>query len=169
MDRELAVLINISENKNISQRQLAKNLDVSLGTVNSLIQQMQQNKWIIVDTSNPKCIEYSITNIGAQVKAEKNYDWIITCYHTIRKTKQNIKRIILRQIANETFNFYLYGKENEIYKIVKMCLIEIRRKHNIRFQKLHDIKQIDSGEQFCILFWEVNEEIDKGLNSIYIL
>ncbi|MBC7960837.1 MAG: MarR family transcriptional regulator, partial [Vallitaleaceae bacterium] len=99
MDREFLLLMHISEGGAISQRSLAKVLDVSLGTVNGLMQQMLQEGLLTVDTSNPKQIKYTLTEHGIIRKASLYYDWIVQSYHTISKTKFHIKGIVEKQIS----------------------------------------------------------------------
>lgn len=169
MDRDFLLLTHISQNENVSQRQLAKLLDVSLGTVNGIIQQMLQNGCLTLDTSNHKQVKYFLTPEGYKIKALKNYDWIVKSYHTISQTKLHIRNHIEKQIAQGIDLFYLFGVKDEIYRLIKMCLIELKREHQIDFRHITNLDTLDQVGAFCVLYWNNEFPVENHMNCIHIL
>lgn len=169
MDREYHLLMQINENNQISQRQMAKVLNVSLGTINGLIQQMLLKGCITLDSSNPKQVKYFLTSDGHKEKAKKNYESIVTSYHTISKTKSQIRNILEKQVAQGTDSFFLYGEEDEVYKVAKMCLMELKREHPIHFHHLIDLTVLNPVHAYCVLYWNHDFAIREDMNSVNIL
>lgn len=169
MDRAFQLLTHISENERISQRQLAKILNVSLGTVNGLIQQMLQRGCITLDSSNPKQVKYFLTPEGYKEKALMNHEVIVKSYHMISKAKSHIRNIILRQVSQGINSFFLFGEEDEVYKLTKMCLFELKRDYPIQFNHLADISQVQSKEAYCVLYWNFDQSFENGTNSVNIM
>ncbi len=169
MDRELLLLTQINENECISQRQLARVLEVSLGTVNGLIAQMQQKGCMVVDGSNPKQVKYYLTPQGHKAKALKHYEAIVQSYHTISKTKSQIRNIIESQVSQGSDAFFLYGEEDEVYKLVKMCLMELKREYALHFYTLTDLTALTSVQAYCVLYWDLTITLDEQMNAVNVL
>lgn len=169
MERELKILTEISEYENISQRQLAKSTGLSLGTVNALVQRMVNNGLIKVSQLNPKTVKYILTPQGMKEKAKRTYNYVVASYKMISKVKMNIKRIIEHEVARGVRMFYLFGKEDEVYKLVKMSLIEAKRRYELEYIKIDDINNMDINNNYIIMVWETDilEEQNDVVNVLY--
>lgn len=154
MDRELEFLVHISENEHISQRQLAKAMNISLGTVNGLIAQMIKVGYITVEHTQAKQSKYYLTELGYKEKARMQYLHICDCYKTVTKAKAHIKKQIENKLNEGVNVFYLLGEEDEILKLAKMGLIELKREYDLEYYHIPDITKLDSNEDGCILYWD---------------
>ncbi|MBC7960351.1 MAG: hypothetical protein H7X94_10820, partial [Vallitaleaceae bacterium] len=114
-------------------------------------------------------IKYTLTEHGIIRKASLYYDWIVQSYHTISKTKFHIKGIVEKQISKGVNSFILFGLEDEIFKLVKMCLMELKREHTIHYHHLTDLSPLDQMEAFCLLHWDIKALFDERLNAINVL
>lgn len=169
MKRELQLLIQISQNEYISQRQLAKVLDLSLGTVNSLISQMIEQGFITTYQSSAKQVKYSLTEKGCIEKSKGQYDLIKKSFQTIIEVKSVIFKKIEEQIHNGIEAFYLFGEKNELYKLCKICLLELKKEYNIFYMDLNSISNIKQNPKICILYWNLEYKIENDLNAVLIL
>lgn len=169
MDRELELLLLISENEQISQRQLAKSLDISLGTVNGLISQMIKSNLLKVEQAHPKQSRYFLTDLGFKEKAKKQYMQICNSYNTIAKAKAHIKNIVESKVKQNIKVFYILGEEDEVYKLVKMALIELKRDYTLEYMHISDISFIDNIEDGCILYWDCNILDEAPRHSVMII
>lgn len=169
MNKELQLLTNINENEQISQRQLAKAMDLSLGTINGLISNMIQLGYIIIEQSQSKRTKYFLTTLGQHEKAKRQYQLIVDSYHIISKTRNSIIRVIENQLQKGINSFYIYGEEDEISKLAKMSLIELKREHAIKYEHTTDLSNVKSTSSSCILYWNTNFMPDKAINAVMIL
>jgi DNA-binding MarR family transcriptional regulator len=162
MEKELQILTEISENERVSQRQLAKITGLSLGTVNAIIQKMVKNGLIKIAQLNSKTVRYILTPQGMKEKAKKTYDYVVASYNMISKIKMNTRKIINEYVKQGIDMFYIYGEDDEVYRIVKMSLIEAKREHNINYEKIEDIEGVSKNKKFVILAWNLdrNENMD---------
>lgn len=154
MNRELEFLIHIDENEHISQRQLAKAMNISLGTVNGLIAQMIKIGYIRVEHTQAKQSKYYLTELGVKQKARMEYLHICDCYRTITKAKAHIKKVIENKLNEGANVFYLLGEEDEIFKLTKMALIELKREYDLEYHHITDINNLNPKGNRCILYWD---------------
>jgi len=76
MNREFMLLQSIDENNSISQRQLAKQLEVSLGTVNAMISQLLKDGYVIAEHTQAKQSKYFLY-IGRQRRKKKGLNMLL--------------------------------------------------------------------------------------------
>lgn len=132
LDVEYRIMSEIEKNKNISQRELAKRLGISLGRTNILIGKMVKAGQIKIEQTSPKAVAYMITSVGVMEKLKKTLQYIkihyIELYHTKEKVKETIKKILeLHDVI------FVLLTEPEIGEIVRMASEEIEHKKNIIF------------------------------------
>lgn len=169
MDKALHLLNQIHENENISQRQLASLIDVSLGTVNAMIKELIQFGFISIDQTNKKQTKYFLTGEGRLEKQKRNYHEVASSYHIIGKAKLLIRKVIEEQLEIGVHHFYLYGEEDEIYKLIKMCLIECNRDHILNYEVLTSAETIDEDDKYCTLYWNSSLVLGHHLNAKLVL
>lgn len=73
-DNEYVIMTMISQNNNITQRELSKKLGVSVSTVNILINKMIREGLIKVTQISQKQFFYMLTPVGIMEKAKKLSD-----------------------------------------------------------------------------------------------
>lgn len=158
MDKELQMLININNNEHITQRHLAKTLGLSLGTINALVQKMIDKGYINVHQINARTLKYILTPLGAKVKAKKTYEHVVVSFRMIGRVRMMTKKIIEEQIEKGFRNFYLYGERDEVYKIVKMSIIEAKRLHNVKYFEIDQLSEMHDSEGI-IITWNNSTEL----------
>src|SRR6056297_3185710 len=94
IDNEYKLMSEISENENITQRELSKKLNLSLGSVNILIKKMIKEGLIKMDQVSQRQVFYMLTPVGMMEKAKKTSKYIRIHYKAINETKKKIKRTL---------------------------------------------------------------------------
>lgn len=161
MDRELVLLNIIKEQPATSQRQLSKKLDVSLGTINNMISKMEENKVLQIEKESSRKVRYQITDIGEEYHNELYVRYISDCFETITSIRRKFKTRLQELVSLGKTHFYVYGTQDELRKLVKMCLIEISRKQNISYdfidaKSLRAIETLESHK--VIVGWAKGDE-----------
>lgn len=165
MNRELQLLSKISNNEHVTQRQLAKELGLSLGLINGIIQDMINKGYINVQQINSRSLKYIITPLGEKEKDLKTYDEVVVSYKMINRVRYRAKKIIEEQVEKGYFDFYLYGQHDEVYKIVKMCVIEAKRLYNIKYLEIDTLEEVDDA-QGVVITWNSDEGVTMDNNMV---
>ncbi|GKX30050.1 hypothetical protein SH1V18_25300 [Vallitalea longa] len=165
MDRELQLLSEISNNEHVTQRQLAKELGLSLGLINSIVQDMINKGYINVRQINSRSLKYIITPLGKKEKDLKTYDEVVVSYKMISRVRQMTKKIIEEQIDKGYFDFYLFGQHDEVYKIVKMSVIEAKRLYGIKYFEVDTLNEVNNAEGI-IITWNNAEGVTMDNNKV---
>lgn len=158
MDQDLKFLIYLETQPNVSQRQLAREMDISLGSVNSQMKSLIQRNWLQVHNPSPNTLEYQLTPLGQNEKEKRYLDYVGGCFHAITEFKEIIKENILQKINLGIKHFILIGEEDVIYKLVKMSFMEMKREHIIEFEKSITLPKEDRLSDTVIFYW--NQELD---------
>lgn len=166
MEKELHILTQISQNESITQRQLAKDMGLSLGTINSLMKRMAEKKFLILQ-QNSKSIRYVLTPKGLKEKAMLTYNHTVDSYRVISKLRTNTKNLIEDQIEKGIKKFYLYGEKDEVYKIIKMSIIAAKRMYNIDYVELESMNHITELDS-VVLTWNISNEFSYKSNDVVL-
>ena len=68
---------------------------------------------------NPKTIQYILTPNGLKEKAEASYKYIVNSYNYISEVNIKIDEILESEYLREISRLVLFGKQDEIYQILK--------------------------------------------------
>ncbi len=158
MDKELQMLSHISQNERVTQRQLAKTSGLSLGSINALLQSMVSKGYVQVHTVNSRTLRYVLTPLGKEVKEQKTYEEVVVSFQMISKVRSMTKHIIEEQIEKGYHRFYLYGEHDEVYKLVKMSLIEAKRIHQVSYTEIGSVEDINDVDGI-IITWHNKDEL----------
>lgn len=158
MDKELQMLSHISQNERVTQRQLAKTSGLSLGSINALLQNMTNKGYIQVQTVNARTLRYVLTPLGKEVKAQKTYEEVVISFQMISKVRSMTKQIVHEQIEKGYNRFYLYGEHDEVYKLVKMSLIEAKRLHQATYAEIESVDDMNDADGI-IITWHNKDEL----------
>jgi DNA-binding Lrp family transcriptional regulator len=165
MDRKLIILREVLDNSRISQRQLAKKVDLSLGTINALVQQLEADDIIVSKQINGKSTEYKLTDKGHLLKSDLTSSEAKHCYQFIAEVKGIIKHNLESLIDEGHRMFRFLGPEDEIYKLLKLTFKDLKRFHDISYELISELPINDKGNQ--LIAWE-NKYIDHE-NICHIL
>lgn len=133
MEKELELLGLLAEHDQLSQRELAKSLQISLGTVNHLLQEFEEAGYIEVQRSNARCVIYLLTALGFKQYYQLYIEHISQCFESIAKMRQMVKKNILFLVKNGYVRFYIRGEKDELLRLIKMCFFEISRTEKIDY------------------------------------
>ena len=122
-DNELKLMSEISENENITQRELSKKLDLSLGSVNLLINKMIKEGLMKMNQVSKRQVFYMLTPAGIIEKTKKTSRYIKIHYNAINEIKEKIKRA-LEEINKEYDTIYVLKIESDINQVLNIALEE---------------------------------------------
>lgn len=168
MDKTLRIFMTIEEVPDISQRQLAKRTGFSLGTVNGILQKLIDSGEIVSKVLTPNHYIYELTEKGEVHKAKLLYDFTVDGYEIIGKIRKQSKQALEDSVKKGIRYFYLYGQEDAIYRLVKMSLIEYKRKADIDYMKIESFDEIKYDRPYKILVWN-KETLELGGETLNVL
>ncbi|MCL0068044.1 winged helix-turn-helix domain-containing protein, partial [Peptococcaceae bacterium] len=87
MQNEYAVLKYIKDNHQTSQRKIAENTGLSVGTVNLLIKKMVREGLIKLERINGRTLHYILTPKGIAEKTKLTYAYLKMSYQQIIRIK----------------------------------------------------------------------------------
>ncbi|MHB8063500.1 MAG: winged helix-turn-helix transcriptional regulator [Ruminiclostridium sp.] len=134
MDKEYIVLNEIDKNSNITQRELSKVIQCSLGSINILLNKMAIEGLIKIKRMPMNRILYMLTPIGIVEKLQKTSDYITSNYNYIIDTQAKIRAAIEGLIVRHGEIDILIEKD-EISEIVKLS---IEANNNVKLIKQAD-------------------------------
>ncbi|TCK98213.1 winged helix-turn-helix DNA-binding protein [Natranaerovirga hydrolytica] len=159
MKRDFFILDLIDTHNFISQRLISKETGYSLGTVNNVLQSFIHAGYLDIVQDNSKTVDYLITTKGKLYKAKCYYAIVENSYDVITSFKKRIKETVNAFIANDIKVFLLYGEKNNIYRLLKMNLIEASRKHSIEYYDISEIPQ-KVQKNAIVMLWDT-EQVDS--------
>ena len=170
MESEFQVLNNIDKNKNATQRDIAKNTGMSLGSVNILIKRLVKKGLLKIERLNPRTIRYILTPQGIKEKAEATYKYIVASYRLINDINSKIDELIESHPLDKENSVLLMGNQDEVYSIITNKLNQAR----IQYRGIKSDKELSaiSSEHSTILVWHPDySEIlrNRGINYINLL
>lgn len=168
MDKVLRILLNIEKVPDISQRQLAKVTGYSLGSVNGILQKLIDEGELVSKPLTPNHYIYEITELGELHKGRLLYDFTIDGYEVITKIRHQTKVAIEKCVNEGIKHFYMYGQEDAIYRLVKMSMIEYKRKASIDYEIIDNFDQVDRSRAFKIFVWN-KETLELGSETVNVL
>ena len=113
---ELDTLLELKKNPSLSQRSLSRNLNISLGLTNSILQNLIHRGWIKVQKMTGRKILYLITPEGMANVSRLMYNRFQETLHYYNYTKDLLTAYLtkLYQQGERTINIYGTGQLAEI-------------------------------------------------------
>jgi len=160
LDNEYIIMSEVSENENVTQRELSKKLGVSVSTVNVLMNKMIREGLIKMTQVSQKQVLYMLTPVGMMEKAQKTVRYLKGHYRAIYETKEKIKSI-LDEVNHEYDVIYVLMCNDEMSEILTLAVQEFKSKYSksniIIIQSVVDI-DIKGYISPVLLYMTVNEE-----------
>ena len=122
-DKEYIILSEIEARQDISQRELAQNSGISLGTVNLLLKKMIKRGLVKMETIPANRVAYMLTPAGVAEKTFKTVRYVKIYYRAIDETKQRIKSA-LGQFHEQYHVIYIQRSDDEINAIMATAVQE---------------------------------------------
>jgi len=133
LDNEYIIMSEVSENENVTQRELSKKLGVSVSTVNVLMNKMIREGLIKMTQVSQKQVLYMLTPVGMMEKAQKTVRYLKGHYRAIYETKEKIKSV-LDELNQENDIIYVLMRNDEMSEILTIAVQEYKSKHSIQRQ-----------------------------------
>lgn len=179
MQNELEILKWIDNTENITQRDIAQKIGISLGNVNTLINKLIKDETLKIEKISSRVVKYIITAKGQKIKAEQMYNDIVSSCKLIREFNSKVEDFFTNRKRFKADQYLLYGTEDELYEPIKDKLIKINIPYVCigvydELKKMIDNydENIENDKQSEILVWhpEIIEALNrKGIKFINLL
>lgn len=130
MDKEYILLNEIEKNENITQRELSKKTEFSLGGVNILLNKMVQEGLVKIKQIPMNRVAYMLTPAGVAEKIRKTSSYIKIHYNYINETTEKIKNLLLN-VVKQNGEICVLLENDEISELVKLAVEKLDDKKHI--------------------------------------
>jgi len=158
-DKEFAVIREISNHQQPTQRHIAEKAGISLGLTNLIIKRLIKKGYIKIREVPPRTIMYMLTPKGLAEKTKKSYHFTLRTINSIRTIKENIQDLITREYAQGAREFTISGA-GELAVLVEIVFRGLNLK-NIRVNSEKIRGDSCLNEPLCNLLITVNGERRK--------
>lgn len=107
--RTLKILEEVGKEKPMSQRGMAKELDISLGLVNSFIKRLAQKGYFKIKNIPKNRVKYILTPKGMAEKTRLTYKYIKHSFEFYKIARRNIKKLLRNLEMNGVARIVFYG------------------------------------------------------------
>ena len=114
--RSLKILEEIDSDQKLTQRDLSKKLDISLGLANSFVKRLANKGYLKITTIPKSRIKYILTPKGVAEKTRLTYQYIQFSFELYRKTRKKLRELfkVLNARGVRRIVFYGVGEFAEI-------------------------------------------------------
>ncbi len=166
MDKRLHMLQLIINDETMSQRNLSKALDISLGTVNHMIAELEENHCLTMSREGSKKVRYTLTDNGLSEYNKLYTEWIRACFDAVTVTRRQVKERIYQLIETGRSHFYIQKDMDELNRLAKMVFMEISRREDISYELLElendePFENVKESDDNCVVVgWSVDPNRD---------
>ena len=121
--RTLQLLEEIEKNQMPSQRHLARQLNISLGLVNSFIKRLAQKGYFKITHIPKNRVKYILTPKGAAEKTRLTYAYIKYSYAFYKETRVKLQKLFRNLEHQNVRRLALYGT-GDLAEIAFLSLLE---------------------------------------------
>ena len=107
--RTLKILERVNDKKSHSQRDLAGELNISLGLVNSFIKRLVRKGYVKIATIPKNRIKYILTPRGAAEKTRLTYEYIQHSYSFYKEARQKLRDLFAEMEKQGVAGIVFYG------------------------------------------------------------
>jgi DNA-binding MarR family transcriptional regulator len=168
MEKEHLILSYIQQQEDVTQRDIARNTGMGLGTVNILLKKMIKKGLVKIERLNARSLRYMLTPKGLKEKTERTYKYIKRSYDHITAVTRTVEDILQSAYLQKADIVYLYGPRNEIYEIIKLALQQqkgIKYTYIANGEPLPDNNGNPDFDGNVVLVWRLEDE--EKLSGVY--
>ncbi len=121
--RTLHLLEEIEKNHSPSQRQLARQLDISLGLVNSFLKRLASKGYFKVTHIPKNRVKYILTPKGMAEKSRLTYEYIKLSYAFFKDVRKKIQKL-LKDLENQGVSRVVFIGATDLAEIAYISLHE---------------------------------------------
>jgi len=163
-EQEIEILSSIESSKNIRQRDLSRELGLSLGMINSIVKRLAKKGLLIVKKINNKTIQYVISAQGMQAITERSYRYFKRTLKNVVIYKENIEALIAGIHNDGYLTVLLIGKSDIDFIIEHFC-----NKYGLIFKRGTAVEEAkDSFFLFSEIFETESGFVNENAQSVYL-
>ncbi|MGD8764644.1 MAG: winged helix-turn-helix transcriptional regulator [Desulfobacteraceae bacterium] len=121
--RTLKILEKVEQERLPSQRDLAKELNISLGLVNSFVKRLAKKGYFKITHIPRNRIKYILTPKGAAEKTRLTYDYIQLSYEFYKDARQKLQKIFIA-LQNQGVRQIIFYGATDLAEIAYVSLQE---------------------------------------------
>lgn len=148
-ERELKIIEEISQDKNLTQRKISHKLGLSLGITNLILKRLASKGYIKVKGLDRRKVQYILTPKGFTEKAKESYRYFLKTIHSLQEMKKKIQRLILMEYEKGKAHFVILG-DNELADIVELSLKGLN-KNGLEYRRVSRLEDINSNKAVILL------------------
>ncbi len=114
-------ILSQEQEKDLSQRDLARQTGLSLGMVNLVLKRLVKTGYIKASNLNRKKMGYILTPKGITEKMERSYGYFLRAYKTIHESKARIEAMV-EPLLQKGFKKFIIVGDSEVSDLVEMTL-----------------------------------------------
>lgn len=118
-DKELIVLDQLGRNSLISQRELAKSTDISLGMINLLLKKFLGGGYLQVARLNKRKLEYILTPKGFLAITRRTYMYANRTIQDYRNLQRQLAELLL-SLNQDGFTYFSVHGEGELKEMIEL-------------------------------------------------
>ncbi len=161
MDKEYTVLEIIDKIENITQREISKRTNLSLGSVNILLNKMAHDGLIKIKQIPVNRVAYMLTPKGMAEKVNKTYAYIRANYNYITETKEKMKDG-LGKIKYKYKAVAIFVDGDEISELARSAAAEVKG-----IEIVTDQDKLPAGKAIVTISKDIEGTLsDKGFKLI---
>jgi DNA-binding MarR family transcriptional regulator len=145
--RTLKILEKVEDDNTASQRDLARDLNISLGLVNSFVKQLAKKGYFKVTHVSQNRIRYILTPKGLAEKSRLTYEHIQHSYKFYKAARKKLRNLYTELEKNGITRIVFYGV-SELTEIAFISLLET----NIKLAAVVDEGRAGSKFLRCTVF-----------------
>ena len=123
-DRDLTILTAVAENDRLTQRHLARELDIAVSLTNLYVRRLAMKGFIRVINVRPNRIRYLLTPKGITEKSRLTYAYMCRTFERYREARQALKDA-LRPLAGDGHTRIAFYGTGEAAELAYLCLKEV--------------------------------------------
>ena len=164
-EQDLAIIETL-DSGNLTQRQIAEEVGLSLGMVNLLIKKLVTKGYIKVKKINTRRIFYYLTPAAIEEKTKKTYTFIKKTVKSLGLIKAKIREEILGKYKGGYRSFNII-RHSELTDIALIVLMDLRKK--LPDILIHETEKIIDNGKVCNIIDKQTSDCSNCLNLVKVL
>jgi len=158
-EREFELINIVGAELGSNQRDLSRQLNLSLGMTNMLVRRLISKGYIRIRQLNKRKVEYILTPKGFTEKMRKSVKYTLKTIRSIGLIKERLKEILIPLYQKGERNFYILG-ESDLASLIDIVLKE-QHVHDYHVHHIFEmpIEEINGTILIC------TEEFHEGNSS----
>lgn len=167
MDKEYILLNEIDKNEDITQRELSKRTNLSLGSVNILLNKMIHEGLVKIKHIPMNRVAYMLTPIGIAEKVKKTSNYIKVHYNYINETIKKIQSSLV-DIAERNNCIGILLEQDEISELIKQAVADIPDKYKLKIFICNDLNKVEKHKTDGIVYIAISIQSYEYLKSLEV-